>query len=35
MDSELVGIEKSVEEREDFSGEKVKPIAIFFPKNEE
>ncbi|MEM3329465.1 MAG: FAD-linked oxidase C-terminal domain-containing protein [Saccharolobus sp.] len=35
MDSELVGIEKSVEEREDFSGEKVKPITIFFPKNEE
>ncbi|BDB98084.1 FAD-binding oxidoreductase [Saccharolobus caldissimus] len=32
---ELEDIEHSQEEREDFSGEKVKPIIVFYPKNEE
>ncbi len=28
-------IEQKVEEREDFSGEKVRPLAVFFPKDED
>jgi len=32
---ELEDIEHKVEEREDFSGEKVRPLMIFFPKSEE
>jgi len=31
----LKDIEQKVEEREDFSGEKVRPLAVFFPKDED
>ncbi|ACP37258.1 FAD-binding oxidoreductase [Saccharolobus islandicus] len=33
--TELKDIEQKVEEREDFSGEKVRPLAVFFPKDED
>ncbi|MCH4816359.1 MAG: FAD-binding protein [Saccharolobus sp.] len=33
--SELNDIEQKVEEREDFSGEKVRPLVVFFPKDED
>lgn len=33
--TEFKDIEQKVEEREDFSGEKVRPLAVFFPKDED
>ncbi|ADX84463.1 FAD-binding oxidoreductase [Saccharolobus islandicus] len=33
--TELKDIEQKVEEREDFSGEKVRPLGVFFPKDED
>ncbi|AWR96956.1 FAD-binding protein [Acidianus sulfidivorans JP7] len=35
MNNDVLSIEHTVEEREDFSGEKVSPLLIFYPKNEE
>ncbi|QGA68627.1 FAD-binding oxidoreductase [Sulfolobus sp. E11-6] len=33
--NELSDIEQKVEEREDFSGAKVRPLTVFFPKDED
>ncbi|ARM75602.1 FAD-binding oxidoreductase [Acidianus manzaensis] len=35
MNNEIPNVEHVIEEREDFSGEKVVPFLIFYPKNEE
>lgn len=35
LNNEMESIEHIEEQREDFSGEKVEPLTIFYPKNEE